>query len=320
MDIKTLFVMDPLERINVAGDSTYMLMLEARRRGWPVWFCTPRDLYASSGECWAHASRVEVQRPEQGPPFSPWPAEVKRLSDFDVVWMRKDPPFDMDYIFTTYLLDLVGPRTLVLNHPASLRNRNEKMFALAFARFGPDTLVSRDVSQVVAWVRGSHERSVLKPWDGNGGRGVLVTHADDENLRSMVETLTGEGRGYILAQRYIPAIKEGDKRIILVDGEPRGWMDRVPQRGDHRGNMHAGAKVRATELTEADRAICEAIGPILKAEGLVFVGIDVIGGNLTEINVTSPTGIQEINRLMGTRLEVEITDAVLKRLERARAA
>lgn len=317
MDLKTLFVMDPLERINVAGDSTYMLMLEARVRGWPVWFCTPGDLYAESGRARGLVRPVEVQRRSEGPPFRPGPAENRPLSDFDVVWMRKDPPFDMDYIFTTYLLDLAGPNTLVLNRPSSLRSRNEKMFAMELAEFGPPTLVSRDIGQLVAWVRATTERTVIKPWDGNGGRGVLVTHGADENLRSMVETLTGEGRHYIIAQRYLPAVKQGDKRIILVDGDARGWMNRVPQKGDHRGNMHAGAKVAACELTPRDREICDAIGPTLRAEGLLFVGIDVIGGNLTEINVTSPTGIQEINHLMGTALEIEITDAVEARARRA---
>lgn len=312
MDVSTLFVMDPLERINVAGDSTYMLMLEARRRGWPVWFCTPGDLYADRGAARGRVRPVEVRRGER--PFEPGPVEDRPLGDFRVVWMRKDPPFDMDYIFTTYLLDLVPPTTLVLNHPPSLRNRNEKMFALAFADYGPTTLVSRDIGQILAWVRARPERVVIKPWDGNGGRGVMVTHGADENLRSMVETLTNEGRSYILVQQYLPAIKEGDKRVILVDGEARGWMLRVPQKGDHRGNMHVGAKVVACELSARDREVCEAIGPTLKAEGLVFVGIDLIGGDLTEINVTSPTGIQEINQLMGTQLELEITDAVLRRL------
>lgn len=317
MTLRTLFVMDPLDRINVGGDSTYMLMLEARRRGWPVWFCTPTDLYALNGRAWGRVHPVEVRWRDEGPPFSPGLVEERCLSDFDVVWMRKDPPFDMDYIFTTYLLDLVPERTLVLNRPSSLRSRNEKMFAFGLPQYSPPTLISRDITRIVAWVRASDERSVVKPWDGNGGRGVLVTHADDENLRSMVETLTAEGRHYIIAQRYLPAVKNGDKRIILVDGEPRGWMNRVPQKGDHRGNMHAGALVAATDLTEREREICGVLGPILRDEGLLFVGIDVIGDLLTEINVTSPTGIQEINRLMGVRLEVEITDAVLRRVGRS---
>lgn len=312
MHVNTLFVMDPLDRINVAGDSTYMLMLEARRRGWPVWYCTPGDLYALGGLAQARCWPVEVRRGT--PAFEPGSAEERSLADFDVVWMRKDPPFHMGYIFTTYLLDLVPPSTLVLNHPPSLRNRNEKLFAAAFAQFGPRTLITHEVARAVAFAAEAPGKVVLKPWDGNGGRGVLVTHKEDDNLRSMLETLTEEGRSYILVQHYLPAIKDGDKRIILVDGEPRGWMNRVPQKGDHRGNMHVGAKVAATELTAREAEICGVLGPILKREGLVFVGIDVIGDNLTEINVTSPTGIQEINRLMDLQLEVEITDAVVRRL------
>lgn len=318
MIVKTLFVMDPLDRINVAGDSTYMLMLEARARGWPVWYCTPDDLFALGGLARARCWPVEVRRGT--PAFEPGPAEERALGDFDLVWMRKDPPFHMGYIFSTYLLDLVPPTTVVLNHPPSLRNRNEKLFAAAFAEFGPLTLITREVARAVAFAMEAPDRVVLKPWDGNGGRGVLVTHKDDDNLRSMIETLTEEGRSYILVQRYLPAIKAGDKRIILVDGEPRGWMNRIPQKGDHRGNMHVGATVAETELTPREAEICGVLGPILKREGLVFVGIDVIGDNLTEINVTSPTGIQEINRLMGTRLEVEITDAALRRLSAARAS
>lgn len=312
MHVNTLFVMDPLDRINVAGDSTYMLMLEARRRGWPVWYCTPGDLYALGGLAHARCWPVEVRRGT--PAFEPGPAGERSLADFDVVWMRKDPPFHMGYIFTTYLLDLVPPSTLVLNHPPSLRNRNEKLFAAAFAQFGPRTLITHEVARAVAFASEAPGKVVLKPWDGNGGRGVLVTHKEDDNLRSMLETLTEEGRSYVLVQHYLPAIKDGDKRIILVDGEPRGWMNRVPQKGDHRGNMHVGAKVAATELTAREAEICGVLGPILKREGLVFVGIDVIGDNLTEINVTSPTGIQEINRLMDLQLEVEITDAVVRRL------
>ncbi len=318
MIVKTLFVMDPLDRINVAGDSTYMLMLEARARGWPVWFCTPDDLFALGGLAQARCWPVEVRRGT--PAFEPGPAEERCLADFDIVWMRKDPPFHMGYIFSTYLLDLVPPTTVVLNHPPSLRNRNEKLFAAAFAEFGPLTLITREVKRAMAFASEAPDRVVLKPWDGNGGRGVLVSHKDDDNLRSMVETLTEEGRTYILVQRYLPAIKAGDKRIILVDGEPRGWMNRIPQKGDHRGNMHVGARVAATELTAREAEICGVLGPILKREGLVFVGIDVIGDNLTEINVTSPTGIQEINQLMGTRLEVEITDAALRRVRAAQEA
>ena len=314
--MKTLFVMDPLERIHIVGDSTYMLMLEARRRGWPVSFCTAGDLYAVDGAAWGRIASVEVQ--DHAPHFIPQPAEEVCLGEFDVVWMRKDPPFDMDYIFTTYLLDLVPPSTTVLNDPATIRNANEKMYAMQWPHLCPPTLATRHIARAMAWA-GQWEKIVLKPWDGNGGRGVLVSHASDPNLRSMIEILTEEENQYILVQRYIPEIKLGDKRVILIDGDPVGWMVRVPQPGDHRGNMHVGATVEACELTERDRQICSELTPRLKAEGLLFVGIDIIGNYLTEINVTSPTGIQEINQLMGLRLERDLTDAVLNRINQRAA-
>ncbi|MEN9786604.1 MAG: hypothetical protein RLZZ299_1868 [Pseudomonadota bacterium] len=310
--MRTLFVMDPLARINVSGDSTYMLMRETTARGFDAAWCTPDDLWIAGGQ--AHARVQEVRTTADAPHFHTGRVHDAPLASFDCVWMRKDPPFDMAYIFTTYLLEMVPPTTLVLNRPASIRSFNEKLFALQFPALGPDTLVTRDPDRIVAFVEGLESgRAVLKPWDGNGGRGVLVTHAGDRNLRSMIELLTQEGRVAILAQAYVPGITEGDKRIILVDGTPMGAMLRVPSEKDHRGNMHVGATVRATTLTDADARICDAIGPRLREEGLVFVGIDVIGGCLTEINVTSPTGIQEIARLGGARLEAAIVDAALAR-------
>ena len=311
MELRTLFVMDPLERINVAGDSTYMLMLEARRRGWPVWFTTPGDLYVKNGRCHARASAVEVTR---GPtPFVAAPAQELDLGDVDVVWMRKDPPFDMEYIFTTYLLELVPPSTRVFNRPSSLRDDNEKIITLRYPSLVVPTLITRDIRRAVDFARAAPDRIVMKPWDGNGGRGVLVSHKADANLKSMFELLSADGKAAIIVQHYIPAIVEGDKRVILVDGEPIAGMLRVPQPGDHRGNMHAGAKVEPCGLTDRDREICAAIAPHLKAAGHLFVGIDIIGGWLTEINVTSPTGIQEMNRLYGITLERLVTDAVAAR-------
>jgi glutathione synthase len=314
--MKTLFVMDPLERINVTGDSTWMLMKDAARRGWPVWFCTPRDLYVENGR--ASARCAEVALSDSAPHFRPAPASDQSLAGFDVVWMRKDPPFDMDYVFSTYLLDLVGERTLVLNNPRSIRNCNEKLFAMAWPHFQPGTLLTHEIRRAMAWIQAAPGRVVIKPWDGNGGRGVLVTEKSDQNLRSMLELLTGEERQYIIVQHYVPEVVNGDKRIILVDGEPRGQVLRVPQPGDHRGNMHAGAKVQACDLSPRDLEVCAAIGPALREMGLLFVGIDMLGDWLTEINVTSPTGIQEINRLMGVQLEAEVSDAVLRRVEAQR--
>jgi glutathione synthase len=219
----------------------------------------------------------------------------------------------MEYYFSTYLLDLVPPTTLVLNDPAAIRDANEKMVALRWPELCPPTLVTREIKRAMAWAAASGEKVVIKPWDGNGGRGVLVTRSGDPNLRSMLEVLTDEERRYILMQHYIPEISEGDKRIILIDGEPLGWMLRVPQPGDHRGNMHVGAIVRPCELSPRDSEICEAIAPFLRDRGLLFTGIDTIGPFMTEINVTSPTGIQEINALMGIRLERNLGDAVLRR-------
>jgi glutathione synthase len=307
--MKTLFVMDPLDRLNLAGDSTYMLMREATDRGWPTWWCTPEALYAMGGQAFARAEAVRTM-PRT---FHVGETTDKALGAFDVVWMRKDPPFDMAYIFSTYLLEMAPPSTRVWNAPASIRSHNEKLFALTFPGLCAETLVSRDARRIRAFAAALPDRVVLKPWDGNGGRGVLVSRADDPNLPAMIEVLTDEGRRCILAQRHLPEIALGDKRVLLVDGEPVGAMLRVPSQGDHRGNMHVGAKVIPATLTPRDREICAQIGPSLREKGLLFTGIDIIGGFCTEINVTSPTGIQEINRLDGVRIEALVADAVARR-------
>ncbi len=309
--MNVLFVMDPLEKINVKGDSTYMLMLEACRRGWKVAYCTPDQLYVVGGSAYGAISFCTVSQEE--PFFQVDAVQELSLGEFDTIWMRKDPPFNMDYIFSTYILDLVPETTMVLNDPRSIRNANEKMFALQFAQFCPPTLVTREIERARAFAKKQGTKVVIKPWDGNGGRGVLVSHYDDPNFRSMLEILTEEEKNYILVQRYIPEVVQGDKRIILVDGEAVGWMLRVPQPGDHRGNMHVGAKVAPFDLSDRDKEICDALRPILKKLGLLFVGIDIIGQYLTEINVTSPTGIREINPMMNIEIEKMITDAVLLR-------
>lgn len=312
-ELNTLFVMDPLDRIDVRGDSTYMLMLEGCRRGRGVYWCTPADLFAVGGRCHARCQKVDVSL--ESPFFVSAASADVDLGFFDVVWLRKDPPFDIGYIFSTYMLDLVPPTTMVLNHPASIRDANEKMVALRFPDLVPETLVTREVERAMAWIAKIPGRVVLKPWDGNGGRGILVSQHGDGNLRSMLEVLTEDQTVHILVQQYIPEISQGDKRIILIDGEAVGWMNRVPQAGDHRGNMHVGATVEACELSASDQAICDRIGNWLKDAGLLFVGIDTIGPFMTEINVTSPTGIREINRLMDTQLERLLTDAVDARLQ-----
>ena len=316
--LRHLFVMDPISQLNYKHDSTWMMMRECSRRGDEVWWCGPADMYAQGGTSWARAQRVralpaapyfEVEGPDGG-------CAEGALDGFSVVWMRKDPPFDMSYIYATYLLSMTS--ALVVNDPAGLRSRNEKLFAFSLPDLTPPTLISADIPRILAFAAAQPDRVVLKPWDGNGGRGVLVSHRDDPNLRSMIEILTGDGRQSIIAQRHIPEIVDGDKRVLLIEGEPVGAMLRVPTGRDHRGNMHAGARVVRCGLSARDREICARIGPTLRREGFVFVGIDLIGGWLTEINVTSPTGIQDINRLEeapeGEGIEVRLYEAVRQRL------
>lgn len=315
--MKSLFVMDPLDRIQVAGDSTYVIMRECTDRGWPVYTCTPDRLYAKDGRTRALARPCRVT--EAAPWFHPEDPVDLDLGDVDVVWMRKDPPFDMRYIFSTYLLDMVPPQTLVLNGPQGLKLFNEKMWVMAgWPHLQPATVVTNDIAALRTFVEERDEPVVLKPWDGNGGRGVLITQRGDRNLASMLELLTQDGRDYVIAQGFLPGVEKGDKRIILFDGEPVGAILRVPTARDFRANMHAGARVLPTELEPRERAICDELAPALKKWDMVFVGIDVIDGHLTEINVTSPTGIQEMNRLYGKKLEADLVDRVFQRFQRHR--
>ena len=314
--MKLLFVMDPLSSLQVGGDSTYVMMLEATRRGWSTAWCTPDDLQVVDRQPMAAAQAVETL--SKAPFFECSEKTLRNLGDFDCIWMRKDPPFDIHYIFSTYILDLAPPSTLVLNDPRSIKCANEKMYALQWPQFCPPTTVTNRIQAILDFAD-EHQRVVIKPWDGNGGRGVLVTSAEDGNLRAIAELMTAEEREYCIVQRYLPEIRTGDKRIILIDGEPLGSFLRVPSGRDHRGNMHVGAKVVACELTDRDREICIALGPRLKKEGLLFVGIDVIGDFLTEINVTSPTGMREIAQLSGRLLERDLMDAVEEKIQERRS-
>ena len=309
--MKSLFVMDPLDRIQVTGDSTFVTMRECTDRGHPVWMCTPDALHSLNGRAFALATPVRTVA--QAPFFHPGEPVELALDDVDVVWMRKDPPFDMRYIFATYLLDMAN--TLVVNGAAGLKLFNEKMWVQQqWPQFQPPTLISNHPDRLREFVESRDKRSVLKPWDGNGGRGVLVTERGDRNLRSMIETLTDDGRDYVIAQGFVDGVERGDKRILLFDGEAVGAMLRVPTQSDYRANMHVGARVVACDLSERDREICAALAPELRRWGMIFVGIDVIEGTLTEINVTSPTGIREINRLYGLRLEGDLVDRVEQRV------
>lgn len=307
--MKHLFVMDPLDRIHVEGDSTYVAMRECSDRGFSVAMCTPDRLFSHDGEARGRITPVRVTA--DAPYFHTSEERELPLSSFDVVWMRKDPPFDMSYIFTTYLLDMA--KTTVVNHPAGLKLFNEKLWVQqSWPQYQPETLITNDMRRIRAFVDTSDERTVLKPWDGNGGRGVLVTERGDNNLASMIELLTMEGTHHVIAQRYLPGVVKGDKRVLLFGGDVVGAMARVPGADDHRANMHVGATVQRCELTEREAQICADIGPALREHGQVFVGIDLIDGHLTEINVTSPTGIQEINRLYGVSLEAVLVDRVLE--------
>jgi glutathione synthase len=312
MALAVAIQMDPIETINIDADSTFALALEAQARGHGLYHYLPQHLSLREGRLRARGRRLEVRR-EQGRHHSLGPWETLDLGAMDVILMRQDPPFDMAYITATHLLEHVAETTLVVNDPASVRNAPEKLFVTRFPALMPPTLITGDRAEILDF-RAAHEDIILKPLFGNGGAGVFRVRPDDENLSSLLEMFTQLYREPIIVQRYVPAIRRGDKRIILVDGEAMGAVLRVPADGEARANLHVGARAVRTELTPRDREICATIGPALKEQGLIFVGIDVIGDYLTEINVTSPTGIQEIRRLGGDRLEVAIWDAIEARL------
>ena len=309
MSLAVAVQMDPIHAINIDADSTFVLMLEAQGRGHGLWYYTPKTLSLHGGRVIAKAQRVKEIRRKKGDHVELGPMEPLDLSMMDVVLLRQDPPFDMAYITTTHLLERIHPRTLVINDPVHVRNAPEKLFVTHFQELMPPTLITVDKEEILAF-RKQHKDIVVKPLFGNGGSGVFHVKPDDENLGSILEVFTQMFREPIIAQRYIPEIRKGDKRIILVDGKAAGAVSRMPLEGEARANFHAGGAAKKAELTPRERMICEAIGPALAERGLVFVGIDVIGDYLTEINVTSPTGIQEINRLSGTKIERDIWDAI----------
>ncbi len=300
--------MDPIASININADSTFALMLEAQARGHAMWHYHPRDLALVAGRVVATAQPVQVRR-LLGDHFTLGEAEELDLSTMDVVLMRQDPPFDMAYITATHILEHIHPKTLVVNDPASVRNAPEKLYVTHFPDLMPETLISSDIRQIRKF-REKHGDIILKPLFGNGGAGVFHIRPDDPNLNSLLEMFTERSREPLVIQRYLPDVRQGDKRVILVDGEPLGAINRVPAAGEARSNMHVGGRPEPTKLTDREKEICAAIGPELKKRGLIFVGIDVIGGYLTEINVTSPTGLQEIARFDGVQLEKAIWDAI----------
>ncbi|MGE0716593.1 MAG: glutathione synthase [Alphaproteobacteria bacterium] len=312
MSLAVAIQMDPIESINIDADSTFVLALEAQRRGHALFHYLPQHLSLRDGRVVARCRALEVKR-EKGNHhrFGDW--QSIDLATMDVVLMRQDPPFDMAYITATHLLEHIHPQTLVVNDPVRVRNAPEKLYVTHFAELMPPTLITADRQEILAF-RAEHKDIIVKPLFGNGGSGVFHIGPEDENLSALLEMFTQLYREPIIIQRYLPAVRQGDKRIILVDGEAKGAINRVPEKGEARANMHAGAKPTKTTLTPRDRDICAAIGPALREAGMIFVGIDVIGDYLTEINVTSPTGIQEIDRFDGVSLESDVWDAIEGRL------
>jgi glutathione synthase len=300
--------MDPIESININADSTFALALEAQKRGHTLFHYLPSALALKNGKVLARVRPLQVRR-ELGNHFTLGDEQVIDLATMDVVLMRQDPPFDMAYITATHLLEHIHPKTLVVNDPVHVRNAPEKLLVTHFEGLLPPTLITADRQQILDF-RAEYQDIVLKPLFGNGGAGVFHITPGDENLNSLLEMFTQLYREPVIVQAYLPEVRQGDKRIILVDGRPVGAVNRVPASGEARSNLHVGGKAVKTELTAREREICEAIGPTLRERGLIFVGIDVIGDYLTEINVTSPTGIQEIDRFDGVCIEAEIWDAI----------
>lgn len=317
--LRIAVVMDPVDKIHIDKDTTFVLMLEAQRRGHEVYFMEVDDLFVRGGIPHGRYRRLELKRAT--PHYYLGDPVDGRLADFDSVWMRKDPPFDMKFFFSTHVLSLIDQsKCFVMNDPNGLREANEKLYALRFPEQIPQTLVSSDMRRLKEFMDELGGEMIVKPLDGAGGSGVFYINQQDRNTNSILEAATDNGRRLIMAQRYLPEIRQGDKRIIVLDGEPLGAVLRVPLESETRGNIHVGGKCVKTEVTARDQEICAALAPLLRADGLYFVGLDVIGSYLTEVNVTSPTGIQEVNALNGVRLETQVVDFVERQVEKLAGA
>jgi len=308
MALKVALQMDPIGSVNINADSTFRIALEAQDRGHSLFFYTPDKLAFVEGRVTARGFPIELRR-EIGNHVTYGAETEVDLADFDVVWLRQDPPFDMGYITSTHLLDMIHPKTLVVNDPFWVRNFPEKLLVLRFPELTPPTAIARDLATIRAF-KARHGDIILKPLYGNGGAGVFRLDANDRNLSSLYELFTGFSREPLIVQKFLPDVAKGDKRVILVDGEPVGAINRVPQAGETRSNMHVGGRPEKIGLTPRDLEICRTIGPTLREKGQVFVGIDVIGDWLTEINVTSPTGLQELERFDGTNAAARIWEVI----------
>ena len=311
--MKIAFQMDPIEYVDINADSTFRLAEEAQNRGHDLYVYTPNDLTFKRSKITAKVRSISLKR-IIGDHVSFGAIEIVDLTEFDVIWLRQDPPFDMGYITNTHLLDLIAKETLILNNPFWVRNLPEKLLVLEFPDLIPDTVISRDLEEIKEFKR-EFKDIIVKPLYGNGGAGIFRLKEDDKNLTSLHELFSNMSSEPLIAQAFLPDVRNGDKRIILVDGSPVGAINRVPKAGEIRSNMHVGGKAEPAKLSQRDREICSAIGPTLKSKGQVFVGIDVIGEYLTEINVTSPTGIQELERFDNVNIAEMIWHAVEEKLK-----
>jgi glutathione synthase len=314
--VRLVVVMDPIEAIKPAKDSTLAILLAAQVRGWELFYAQLKDLYLRDGVAWAHLAPLKVFD-DLRVWFTRGEASVEKLGNYDVILMRKDPPFDMEYIYSTYILDRAGDQgALVCNRPQGLRDMNEKVYTAWFPECCAPTLITRDMHDMSEFLR-EHGKAVCKPLYGMGGRSIFVLEQSDKNRNVVFETLTEYGTRYAIVQRYLPEIvTAGDCRVILIDGEPVPFtLQRMPDADDHRGNLAAGARAESRPLNDRDRWLCSIIGPKLKAAGMIFVGLDVIGDYVTEINVTSPTGIRELNRKHGVDIGGMLVSAISRTLD-----
>lgn len=300
MGLSIAIQMDKVESLQIVGDTTFALGLEAQKRGHNLWYYTPDLLSLNEGIVCARGQKLTFHD-QVGAHFETGVAKIKSLQDFDIILMRQDPPFDLAYITATHLLEMLGPKTMVINNPAEVRNAPEKLLVTLYPDLMPATLISRDIEAIKTF-RNKHEDIIIKPLFGNGGAGIFRIQPSDQNLNSLLEMFFCINQEPLMVQAYLPAIRNGDKRIILIDGHPVGAVNRIPNEGEVRSNFHVGGIASKTNLNERDLEICEKIGPELRRRGLLFVGIDIIGDCITEINVTSPTGIREIERLSGINI------------------
>jgi glutathione synthase len=311
--VRLLFIIDPLDRLALAGDTSYALMLEAATRGWGVWTCQIEHLGLVGDDAVCDAAPtavVSAARPAEA--FQVEPPTLHRLAEFDMVLMRKDPPVDVSYLHATWILEHARGKTLLVNDPRGLRELNEHLAVLHFPQLTPPTIVTRSADRLREFQAAQGGAIVVKPVDGYGGLGIFVVRDGDPNASSILETSTGAGTRWTLAQRYLPEAVEGDKRIILTDGEPLGAVLRVPAAAEARGNLHVGGRAVKTSITPRDREIISAVAPFLRSHGQIFVGLDVIGGMLTELNITSPTGVRHISQLDDRNIAGEVLDRLAR--------